>query len=80
MTQTATERKPLPLGERLNIARKEARITNARIAAELGVDPRTVAGWQGKKPRSRPSYERLLQIAALLGKTPSYFLDEDQAA
>lgn len=52
-------------------------MTIAALAAALGVDPRTVAGWQSG--RSRPSYERLIQIARLLNKPPSYFLEEAAA-
>lgn len=62
------------LGARLRIARIEAGFTVSRLASELGVDPRTVAGWQAR--RSAPSVERLSEIARLLKKPPSYFLDD----
>lgn len=60
-------------GERLRVARKEAGFTVARLARELDVDPRTVAGWQAG--RSMPSIERLGEIARLLDRPPSFFLD-----
>ncbi|MCR4341888.1 MAG: helix-turn-helix domain-containing protein [Gemmatimonadaceae bacterium] len=76
MTEIATKS---ILGERLRVARKEAKFTIARLARELGVDPRTVAGWQSG--RSAPSLDRLIKIARLLKKPPSYFVnDEEQAA
>lgn len=61
------------LGRRLKEARKEAGFTIAALARELAVDPRTVAGWQAG--RSTPTVERLLEIAHVLGKSPSYFLE-----
>lgn len=73
MTEPVTMSSGLPLGPRLKEARKDAKLTIAAIASEMGVDPRTVASWQAG--RTRPSYERLVQLAALLGKPPSYFLE-----
>lgn len=72
MTETATESS---LGARLRVARKEASYTIARLARELDVDPRTVAGWQSG--RSTPSVSRLYAISRLLKKPPSYFLNGD---
>lgn len=62
------------LGPRLKTAREAAGFTVARLARELEVDPRTVAGWQAG--RSTPTVERLLEIADLLGQSPSYFLEQ----
>lgn len=70
MTETATKS---TVGARLRVARKEANYTITRLARELGVDPRTVAGWQSG--RSAPSFGRLIEISRLLKKPPSYFLD-----
>lgn len=78
MTESATIDKPLPLGARLRTARKERRITVAKLARELGVDTRTVARWQSGE--STPSIERLTEIARLLDRPPSYFLDEEEDA
>ena len=72
MTESATVSS---LGARLRVARRDAGFTIARLARELGVDPRTVAGWQSG--RSAPSVTRLIEIARLLKKPPSYFLDGD---
>lgn len=74
MTDAVTPSKPLPFGERLREARVAAEMTVADLARRLGVDPRTVAGWQAG--RSRPSYERLVEIARILDRPPSFFLDE----
>jgi transcriptional regulator with XRE-family HTH domain len=73
MAQTVPSGKPLlPIPERIRAARADSRLTVEQIARELRVSTRTVAGWQSG--RSRPSYERLVELAALLGKPPSYFL------
>lgn len=63
-------------GDRVKTARKEAHLTIATVAQLVGVDPRTVAGWQVN--RSKPSYERLLVLARVLNKPPSYFLGEGE--
>jgi transcriptional regulator with XRE-family HTH domain len=76
MTESAAVSRDLPLGARIREARQEARVTNAELAELVGVDVRTVAGWQAKKPRSRPSYERLVLIAQKLAKPVSFFLEE----
>lgn len=62
-----------PVGERIRVARIDAGLTVESLAQALGVSSRTVAGWQSG--RSRPSYERLAEIGALLGKPPSFFLE-----
>jgi transcriptional regulator with XRE-family HTH domain len=80
MTETATKASPLRVAERIKAARKEAGITNAELARRLQLDPRTVAGYQAKKPRSQPSFDRLVQIAAILDKPPSYFIDPEVEA
>jgi transcriptional regulator with XRE-family HTH domain len=61
-------------GDRIKAARLDAGWTIAALAAALGVDPRTVAGWQAN--RSTPSYERLVQLARLLKQPPSFFLED----
>jgi transcriptional regulator with XRE-family HTH domain len=62
------------IGVRIREARVEARMTIASLARQLDVDPRTVAGWQAG--RSSPSYARLVRLAEVLHKPPSFFLDE----
>lgn len=85
MAQAVIKGKGLTVGTRIKQAREEA-IQRAReegapkptieyIAAHLGVSSRTVAGWQAD--RSRPSYERLVELAAVLGKPASFFLGEN---
>lgn len=71
MTDSATVSS---LGARIRVARKDAGFTLARLARELDVDPRTVAGWQAG--RSTPSVERLMAIARLLERPPSFFLED----
>lgn len=63
----------LKIGVRIRSARGEAGLTVDQVAQALGVNSRTVNGWQSG--RSRPSYERLVELARLLGKPPSYFLE-----
>ncbi len=79
MTQNVSLDKTLAaeIGGRIRASRKEAGVTVRKIASELGVDPRTVARWQtGESP---VSFENLGRIAELVGKRPSYFLEEDAA-
>jgi transcriptional regulator with XRE-family HTH domain len=68
----------LPLADRLREARREAGMTNRVLAERLGLTERTILGWQGAKsaPRSRPSYEKLVQLAEVLDKPVSFFLEE----
>jgi HTH-type transcriptional regulator, cell division transcriptional repressor len=73
MTQNAINRNGATLGQRLRDARKERGITITRLARELDVDPRTVARWQSDE--AMPSVVRLGEIARVLEKSPSYFLD-----
>lgn len=77
MTQNAMDATPLPVAARIKAAREERRMTTQALANAVGVDVRTVAGWQSS--RSRPSYERLVALATVLGKPVSYFLDEAAA-
>jgi transcriptional regulator with XRE-family HTH domain len=63
----------LPIGDRIKTARRDAGVTVEGLAREMGVNSRTVNGWQSG--RSRPSYERLVELAGLLQKPPSYFLE-----
>lgn len=74
MAQNVTTGKTeLIVGLRIKTARDEAGLTVEAVAREMNVSSRTVAGWQSG--RSRPSYERLIRLAELLQKPPSYFLE-----
>jgi transcriptional regulator with XRE-family HTH domain len=56
-------------------------MTNLELANALEITERAVVRYQsvaGK--RSVPSYERLTEIARVLGKPLSYFLDDEAAA
>lgn len=77
MTQNVTLRNPGTLGQRIKTARDDAGVSIRQIATELDVDPRTVNRWQSDN--ATPSVERLLKLARLLDRPPSYFLDEVQA-
>ena len=78
MTQHVTHASGLELGKRIREARGDANLTLSQVARALGVDVRTVARWQSDD--SRPSYERLVAFAALVGKPPSWFLEDKEAA
>ncbi len=78
MTHNVIDRKTTTLGQRLKVARAERKYSITRLARELDVDPRTVARWQADE--AMPSVVRLGQIAAVLGKSASYFLDGEVVA
>lgn len=78
MTQNVIDSKPTSVGQRIKAARSEARLSTSKLARELDVDPRTVARWQADE--SMPSVVRLTEIARVLGKSPSYFLDGEEVA
>jgi transcriptional regulator with XRE-family HTH domain len=79
MTQNAiTRKRDTSLGERIKAARNEASLSTAKLARELDVDTRTVARWQADD--STPSVVRLMQIAEVLGKPASFFLDGEEVA
>lgn len=78
MTETVTLSSvppEIPVARRLREARVEAGLTLKELAEALGVDTRTVARWQAEKNAQRPKYERLVQIARILNKPVSYFLE-----
>lgn len=79
MTETAMKSSPSPLAARLRAALKAKNMTIVELARQLELNPRTVAGWLESPPRSQPKYERLIRIARILEKSPSYFIDEDAA-
>jgi len=65
------------LGARIRVARIEAGYAINRLARELDVDPRTVNRWQADQ--AVPSIARLGDIAHVLGKQASYFLETEDA-
>lgn len=73
MTQSVTNSKP-QIGARIRQARKDAGLSTYKLAVALGVDPRSVARWQADEVT--PSVVRLGQIADVLGKPLSYFIEE----
>lgn len=79
MTENAIIRKrDNTLGEKIREARKAASLSTAKLARELDVDARTVARWQADD--AMPSVMRLTQIAEVLGRPVSFFLDEQEEA
>lgn len=79
MTETTRESNgKAEMGGRIRTARLEAHLTIPSIARELGVNERTVSGWQAG--RSLPRYEMLVRLADLLGKPLSYFLEGEEIA
>ena len=62
-------------GRRLRLARKQAGLSQERLAEKLDVSPTTVVNWE--KGHNSPEFGRLQPIADLLGKTPAWFLQED---
>ena len=74
MTSNVHSGKALPFGERLREARNERGLSLEDVARAMGVSTRQVARWQTGE--SGMKMARLTQLAQLLGKPPSYFLDE----
>ncbi len=68
----------IQVGARIKEARQAAGMSITKLAVALDVDPRTVARWQSDA--ASPSVERLGHIAAVLGKTPGFFLEVDEPA
>jgi transcriptional regulator with XRE-family HTH domain len=77
MTGNVIDSKSSAIGQRIRTARREASLSTTKLAIALEVDPRTVARWQSGE--AMPSVIRLGQIAQVLGKTPGYFLDGEEA-
>ena len=75
MTQLVAERKRFPLGRRIRTARITAGMTTTKLAVALDVDPRTVARWQADQ--NRPSYEKLVEVARILGQPLGYFVEDE---
>lgn len=65
---------------RIREARLERGLTIAELARRMNVDARTVARWQAAERSTKPAYDRLVRLAEVLDKTPSYFLDGKRAA
>jgi transcriptional regulator with XRE-family HTH domain len=65
------------VGARIKQARYEAGYTVEKLARELGVGLRTVNRWQTGE--SLPRYEQLAELAVVLRKPVSYFLEGESA-
>ena len=64
-------------GQRLKAARRRAEITQQRVADLIGVQTQTV--WYWESGRSKPTYERLAKLAALLNATVDSLLTDTDA-
>jgi transcriptional regulator with XRE-family HTH domain len=64
-TGRPSERKRPPFGERLDEAREKAGLTQALVAAKLGISPRAYAFWEREPVALRP--EQIAALAQALG-------------
>jgi transcriptional regulator with XRE-family HTH domain len=63
------------LGERLHLARRRLRLSQAQVAARVGVTPQAVSQWE--HDCATPPVGRLAQLAAILETTPNDLLGWD---
>ena len=56
------------LGQALKEYRKEHKLTQEELAAELGIEPRRLRAWENERPTS--NIKELRRIADLLGMNP----------
>jgi transcriptional regulator with XRE-family HTH domain len=64
----------LRVGSRINAARRDAGLTQAELAEEVGIDARSLQRIEGG--RTTPSLRRLLAIADVLRVSPGALLDD----
>lgn len=75
---SAKKEKPESIGSRIAQARRELAVRERKdvsqsdIAERLGVAQATVNRWENDKEGKRPSDENLLELARILGVTPSW--------
>lgn len=60
------------VGERIVLAREGMGLSTAQLARRLGVQTRTLAGWE--RDQSSPRVNRLHMLAGLLNVTPAWLL------
>ena len=60
----------MTLGNRIKIARKRLRMSQAVLARHTNVDQSSIAYWESG--RTSPKYSRLLELAAILEVTPEW--------
>lgn len=67
----------MKFGEKLKALRKERGLTQNELAKAVGVDTRSVVGWEqeGRYPRKRELYAKLAEV---LGTEENYLLTEDE--
>lgn len=66
----------LSLGDKLRLARKEAKLSQLELGVALKVSDKTISGYESG--RISPPIDNLLMIAELLKKPVSYFLGVDE--
>jgi transcriptional regulator with XRE-family HTH domain len=64
--------KPSTVAERLASAREAAGLSSAQLARRLGVQTRTLTGWENG--RSEPRANRLFMLAGVLDVTPAWLI------
>lgn len=64
-------------GRRLRLARKQAKLSQERLAEKLDVSPTTIVNWE--KGHNSPEFGRLQPLADLLGKPAAWFFHDDAA-
>ena len=60
------------LGDRIAVARTHNQLTTAQLSRRLGVQTKTLSGWQNST--SEPRANRLTMLAGILGVSPSWLL------
>lgn len=63
----------MDIHERIARARHIAGLTQDQVADHFGIRRASVAQWEGK--RSKPSVQKIIQLAALLNTTPDWLID-----
>lgn len=66
----------LSLGDKLRLARKEAKLSQLELGVALKVSDKTISGYESS--RISPPIDKLMLIAELLKKPVSFFLGVDE--
>lgn len=63
------------LGEKIKVAREDAKMSQLQVAVILGVSDKTISGYESG--RISPPVSKLIKLADLLKKPVGYFLGTD---
>lgn len=69
--------RPMEIGDRIRSARKARGITQAQLAAELGIDQSAVAQWEAPNSRKGITVSNLMRVADILHVTVSTLTGEE---